>query len=85
MAYCVGIMPAALKALARLPRHVQARLMGKLAALAGDPRPPGTKALHGTPGGYRLRVGSYRALYTVADAEQRVTVYEIGHRKDVYR
>jgi len=59
--------------------------MEKLQALGANPRPPGCKALRGTYSGYRIRVGAYRALYTVDDDRGIVTVYEVVHRKDVCR
>jgi len=34
---------------------------------------------------YRIRVGDYRILYVVDDPRKRITVYSIGHRRDVYR
>ena len=34
---------------------------------------------------YRLRVGSYRVLYTIEDATHRVVIYRIRHRREVYR
>lgn len=32
---------------------------------------------------YRLRIEDYRVLYTIDDAEQMVTIFAIGHRRDV--
>ena len=34
------------------------------------------------PGNWRLRKGDYRALYRLTESE--MTVYRIGHRRDVY-
>ena len=33
---------------------------------------------------YRLRIGDYRAIYTIDNREQRVIVLFIGHRSEVY-
>jgi len=41
------------------------------------------KKLKSPLGGYRLRIGDYRILF-VRDGNE-VTIYDIGHRKDVYR
>jgi len=41
-------------------------------------------ALQGTDG-YRVRVGDYRAVFRVEDAERLVTVRSVGHRSSVYR
>ncbi len=35
-------------------------------------------------GHYRLRVGSYRAIYTVHDERVVVEVVRIGDRKEIY-
>jgi len=34
---------------------------------------------------YRVRVGEYRVVYAVDDAERAVIVARIAHRRDVYR
>ena len=85
MAYAVAVQPPSLKAMLCLPKHIQQRIVEKLEDLEVNPRPSGIKALKGQIPGYRLRVGNYRVLYTVDDKNRTVTVYEIGHRKDVYR
>lgn len=33
----------------------------------------------------RLRVGSYRILYQVQDAQGLILVVTVGHRREVYR
>jgi mRNA interferase RelE/StbE len=34
---------------------------------------------------YRIRVGDYRVVYGVSDADLLVLVTRIAHRRDVYR
>ena len=34
---------------------------------------------------YRLRVGDYRVLYTIDDTNKVVTIFSVGHRREVYR
>jgi mRNA interferase RelE/StbE len=34
---------------------------------------------------YRIRVGDYRVVYAVEDAERLVIVARIAHRREVYR
>jgi len=36
-------------------------------------------------GTWLLQIGDYRVIYDVDDEAQLVTVYKIGHRRDVYR
>jgi mRNA interferase RelE/StbE len=46
--------------------------------LSGD-----VKKLKGSRNQYRLRVGNYRVLFELeADT---ITVYDLGHRKDIYK
>jgi mRNA interferase RelE/StbE len=53
-------------------------------ALADAPRPPGVVKLAGRDD-YRVRVGDYRIVYAVDDAERLVLVARIAHRREVYR
>jgi mRNA interferase RelE/StbE len=84
MAYQVIIKHPAEKELDALSNSVRERIVRHLLALEEDPRPAGTKKLQGQDG-YRLRVGDYRVLYTVDDRAKQVTIYAVGHRRDVYR
>ena len=61
------------------------RIVARIRALAQDPRSAGTEKLSGEPDRYRVRVGRYRIVYSVSDAELVVVVVRVGHRKDVYR
>jgi mRNA interferase RelE/StbE len=81
--YRIELRPAAVRALRNLDPPVSHRIHGAIAMLAHDPRPPAARALRGRPG-YRVRVGDYRILYTVADDVLLVVVVTLGHRRDVY-
>ncbi len=52
--------------------------------LAAKPRPVGAEKLSGQDL-YRVRQGNYRVLYEIADHYRTVTVFKIGHRREVYR
>jgi mRNA interferase RelE/StbE len=67
-----------------LPTDVRSRLSEAIDDLRGSPRPPGSKRLTAR-GGYRIRKGAYRILYTVDDRVRVVRIYRIGHRREVYR
>jgi len=67
-----------------MPKNVVAQIREAVVALADAPRPPGARKLTGYEG-YRVRVGDYRILYEIDDVAGRVRIYQIGHRKDVYR
>ncbi len=86
MSYSVRLDRSAERELKRLPAKVLGRVDAKLGALAEDPRPRGAVKLQGRGGeGWRIRVGSYRILFTIDDAAKVVTVYRIGLRSSVYR
>ncbi len=67
-----------------LPSKVFSRISGKILKLESTPRPRGCKKLRGRHE-YRLRVGDYRILYVVDDANLVVEIIAVGHRRDVYR
>ena len=56
-----------------------------IAALRGDPRPPGAEKLSDVENIYRVRVGDHRAVYQVRDRALAVLVLKVGHRREVYR
>jgi len=70
--------------LARIPKRDIARIMERVLALAGEPRPRGCEKLSGQER-YRVRQGKYRIIYSVQDEELTVWVVKVGHRRDVYR
>jgi len=68
----------------KLPALIHARISRKILLLEDNPRPKGAKKLSGREE-YRLRVGNYRVLYTIDDMGHAVTVFAVGHRREVYR
>jgi mRNA interferase RelE/StbE len=61
------------------------RLVERLKVLGKNPRPNGSEKLAGYDDRYRVRQGNFRIVYHIDDARAEVTIFEIGHRKDVYR
>ena len=84
MAYRVEDTPAARFDLHALPRDILIRVEARIQALADNPRPPGVERLRGSPL-WRLRVGVYRVIYHVDDAQQVVTIARVRHRGETYR
>jgi len=60
------------------------RVANVIDGLAADPRPRGSAKLAGRDD-FRIRVGDYRIVYAVDDAERLVLVARIAHRREVYR
>ena len=73
------------KQLDALPPQIASRVEQHIEALPADPRPFGVKKLKGYTDTYRVRVGSYRIIYSIDDRTQTVTLLTIDNRKDVYR
>ncbi len=84
MSYSIRILRRAQKALARLPKRDYERVRDAIRALAENPRPPGARKLRDREG-WRIRVGVYRVIYEIDDANRIITVLDIGHRGDIYR
>ena len=82
--YRLELSPAALREARRLPPNVKEWVDAAMARLADNPRPSGVRKLRGMDG-YRIRVGDYRVLYVIDDNEQRVLVWRVMTRGDVYR
>ena len=68
-----------------LPLSVRGQVEKELDRLAGEARPRGARKLTAGGGQLRIRVGTYRVLYTVDDSRGQVIVGAVGHRRDVYR
>jgi len=61
------------------------RIVATILALADEPRPVGCEKLAGERDRYRVRVGRYRIVYSIADDELLVLVVRVAHLKDVHR
>lgn len=77
--------PSTKRDLRQIASDQVARIVEAVASLAAEPRPNGSQKLHGVQHTYRIRIGDYRAVYTVSDSLLTVTVLRVRHRRDVYR
>ena len=82
--YSLLIKPSAAKELEAAPLKDRRRLVSRMRELAAKPRPVGAEKLSGHDL-YRVRQGVYRVVYQIADHDRTVTVFKIGHRREVYR
>lgn len=73
------------RALKRVSQPDFTRILVALKELAFNPRPPGCKKLVGGERDWRVRVGDYRVLYEIDDAEKAVRILNVKHRRDAYR
>jgi mRNA interferase RelE/StbE len=66
-------------------RLTRRRIVKTIDALNVGPRPSGARPLIEYPDLWRIRVGDYRVVYTVKDAELVVLALRVAHRSTVYR
>ena len=57
------------------------RVAEAILKLEDDPRPPGCRKLRGLEG-WRIRVGNWRVIYTIDDAERLVTIVAVRRRRE---
>ena len=80
----VALKASAAKELQELSSKVVARIVPRLENLASAPRPAGCVKLRGGDIQWRIRVGDYRVVYEIDDAEKTVDITRIAHRREVY-
>jgi mRNA interferase RelE/StbE len=83
--YSISFARSARKELERISTDFAERILAKVEALAGNPRPVGVIKLHGQKNLWRMRVGDYRVVYSIDDFSKTIDVSVIRHRRDVYR
>jgi mRNA interferase RelE/StbE len=82
--YQVGLRRQAAKDLADVPKEYARLIAYHIDGLSENPRPPDAKKLNREVG-YSLRVGVYRVLHNINDAEHGVTIFRIKHRREADR
>lgn len=83
--YRIEVSATAQKQIRKLNKADQIRVLRAIQNLAKEPRPPGTRKLRGYEDVYRIRVGTYRILYSIESGRLLIIVLKVGHRRDVYR
>jgi mRNA interferase RelE/StbE len=82
--YRIEWKKSAIRELKNLPKEIVFRIVNAVGELSSNPFPDGVKKLSGTEQTFRIRIGSYRVVYTVSKATTVVEVIRVGHRKSVY-
>lgn len=83
--YRIEVSATAEKQIRRLERADQLRVLRAVRDLAATPRPRGSRKLRGYDDVFRIRVGTFRILYSVEPERILVIILKVGHRKDIYR
>ena len=83
MPYKIVLSQRAQRDLDGLPKEEAQRIAHALARLEDDPRQRGVRKLKGTVAPlWRLRVGGYRALYSISDKARLVVVLRVMRRRE---
>lgn len=84
--YNIVIEKKAGKTLEELPEHIVKNIVSAIDRLRKEPRPKPSRKLKGKfKDGYRLRAGDYRVLYTINEERKEVSIFLVGHRREIYR
>lgn len=83
--YSVVFARSANKELRSLDSPVALRILKRIEALSGNPRPAGVIRLEGAQDLWRARVGEWRIVYRIVDRESLVDIVAIRHRREAYR
>lgn len=85
--YNVDFRKSARRQLRKLPPDIIKRIAPRIDQLESNPFPHGVEQLkvYQKPPLYRMRVGDYRILYIVDTSTNTITIFGIGHRREIYR
>lgn len=82
--YQIDFARSAVRDLRRVNREFVPRLLQAIEGLSETPRPPGSRKLVGSERTWRVRVGDYRIVYTIDDANESIGIEPVRHRKEAY-
>ncbi|EOS58458.1 MULTISPECIES: type II toxin-antitoxin system RelE family toxin [Paenibacillus] len=87
MNYEIKFLKDAFKYLQKQDITTRNRILDHLKILSENPRHPelDIKRMQGMENHFRLRVGSFRVIYSVIDNELIIIVVKIGSRGDIYK
>lgn len=72
------------KELDKIPDPLAKNIAENIILLSDNPYPVNSKKLQGQEN-YRLRIGSFRVIYTIDKKKREITILRIADRKTVYR
>ena len=82
--YDIVVKRSAAKELRTIPPPHSGRILKAIKKLASDPRPPGCEKLSRRHA-YRIRVGTYRIVYTIRDDVLVIETIKVAHGREAYR
>jgi len=72
------------KELTKIHKNDVKKIIAKIELLSDDPFPSGYKKIKGKLKLWRIRIGDYRVIYSIEQANLIIYIIRIRHRKDVY-
>ena len=82
--YNVLISKNVKKQLDKIPIAYAKKIALAIYDLENEPRPSGCKKLVGYDDIYRIRIGTYRVIYTIEDEILVVEIIKVGTRQSIY-
>ena len=81
--YRIEIKRTAQKALAKIPKEIQLKVIDAIKGLSLNPHPQNSKKLTGRSA-WRIRIGNYRVIYEINNNVLLISIIVVSHRKNVY-
>ncbi|NMO97719.1 type II toxin-antitoxin system RelE family toxin [Paenibacillus lemnae] len=87
MNYEIKFHKDALKNIQKLDKPTRNRILDHIHILADDPKHPelDIKKMQGVNNQFRLRIGSYRVIYSLFNDILVIVIIKVGSRGDVYK
>jgi mRNA interferase RelE/StbE len=87
MNYEVRFYKDAIKSIKNLDTPTRNRILDHIKILSENPRNPelDIKKMQGLEDRFRLRIGSYRIIYSVFNDQLIIVIIKVGTRGDVYK
>ena len=87
MTFEIQLSPHAVRSLKKLDSETKEKIRRAIDTLRQNPSSgPAIKRLKGLLREYyRYRAGDYRIIYEIRDTEKIISIFAVGHRKDIYQ
>jgi mRNA interferase RelE/StbE len=83
--YQIEVKISAAKALKKIAKPDQKRIITAIDNLAENLPNPDITKMKGNNPFHKIRVGNYRIVYEIQDNILLILIVKIGHRKDIYK
>ncbi|MEK6570335.1 MAG: type II toxin-antitoxin system RelE/ParE family toxin [Bacteroidota bacterium] len=82
--YTIAFARSGRRELEELDAALVKRILQRIESLAEDPRPRGCRKLRGEENLWRIRVGTYRVVYSINDTKKSLDIIIVRHRSKAY-